>query len=399
MSHLTPLSNHHTPPFNNHIPLSDNHTSVSNNNTPASNSNTSKCFYVLQDDHLTPIVKITYSTILGLTSLFIIISNILLILGLRKNYRKKMTLSKKLFLFLSISDLITGLVTVPFQLSMVFFGSQATCFQVQLQAFFNTLTPALSMFTILTISIVRYVSVARPTFYKRNTNSRWIFVVLAVQFVFSTGMAVWYVTSTTRRHLGSFLIFVTLFCFAIIGSAVLLNIVLYIKLNSNSYSTSVSDHKQKTYQKRVTKTIAIISVILSISYLPNGIVFGLVGYFVIVNGSYVDLYQVYIPWFFLPMVLNAGVNSVIYMWRDTKISRYLRMLFLTTFRCIKSKETVDGLNLIDNNKLHHLRVSIRETSVHSGTGGTSPRPLPRHLLGVNNLGNVPSRPCSYIHAY
>ena len=362
---------------------------------PPSNSN---CFHVLQDEHLTPTIKVTYSSILAAASIFIVISNLLLILGIRKTYRKKMTLSKKLFLFLSASDLFTGLVTVPLQLSMVFYGSKASCFQVRLQAFFNTLTPSLSMFTILTVSIVRYVSVAKPTFYKRNTNSPWIFVVLGMQFILSTVISIWYATATSRQHLGAFLIFVTLFCFLIIGGAVLLNIVLYVKLNSNFYSTSaVRDHKQKTYQKRVTKTVIIISVILTISYLPNGIVFGLVGYFVSAHGSHVDLYQVYIPWFFLPMVLNAGVNSVIYMWRDTKISSYLKMLILETLRCRKRNEEIDGLNLIHNNNLNHLRVSMRDTYEHSGTGGTSPKPLPR--VAVDNLGNVQSRPCSFVYIH
>ena len=381
-------------------PISNNGTPISNDSSSVHN-NGSKCFYVMEDENLTPIIKIVYSSILGVTFLFIIISNLLLILGIRKSYRNKMTLSKKLFLFLSISDLFTGLITVPIQFSMVFYGSQATCFQVQLQAFFNTFTPALSMFTILTVSIVRYVSVVKPNFYKRNAHSRWIFAVLMVQFVLSAAMALWYVTATTRRHLGSFLIFVTLFCFAIIGSAVLLNIVLYIKLNSNSYSTTaVSNQKQKSYQKRVTKTIVLISVISSVSYLPNGIVFGLVGYFIIAQGSHLYFYQVYIPWVFLPMILNAGVNSVIYMWRDTKISRYLSMLILTTFRCSKTTEKVDGINLIDNNNFNHLRVSMKETSIHSGTGGgTSPRPLQRYLGGINNPGNVHSRPCSYIQTY
>ena len=338
------------------------------------------CYRVFVDKHLTPVVKITYTTILALTSIFVVTSNILLIFGILKNYGKKMTISKKLFLFLSASDMLTGVTTVPIQFAMALYGSKATCFLVRLQSFFNTLTPALSMLTILSISIVRFVSVVKPTFYKRHADSPWIFAVMGVQFLLAFLLALWYVTADTRLHLGSFLIFVTVFCCLSIGVSVLLNFVLFMKLMGNSYATSaVKDQKQKTYQKEATKTISIISAILTATYLPNGVMFALVGYYVNKDGSY-DLYQIYIPWFFLLMVLNAGINSVVYMWRDNKISRYVKQVIPFKY-CLSGRNT-DTTELIRNN-FNHLRVSIREPSIHSGTGGTSPLPPSRRADSEN----------------
>ncbi|XP_066929029.1 sphingosine 1-phosphate receptor 2-like isoform X2 [Clytia hemisphaerica] len=278
---------------------------------------TATCFHIMDEANMTPHFKVTYITILAISFIFITVVNTFLVIGLKRAYTN-LTLSKKLFLYLSASDLVTGIVTIPYQGVMVIYGSSASCFQVQLQSFTNTFSPGLSMFTILTISIARYISVIKPTFFKSHANSSWVSVYMFGQIVLAASAAVWYATATTRVHLGSYLVFVTGVCFVVIGGAIILNVFLFIKLRSSHDST------KKDYQKEVIKTLIIISVILFICFLPNGVVFALVGYYIMADIDNMELYTKLIPWVYVPILLNAGLNSCVYIWRDKKINRYLR---------------------------------------------------------------------------
>ena len=274
-----------------------------NDNTTAAPQQLMNCFTVMLNITLT--MKICYVTTVTLISVFVVTSNSLLILGILKNYRQKMTISKKLFLFLSVNDLFTGCSAVPIQLVVVSYGSRVTCFLVKLQVFLSTFTPGISMLTILSISVVRYLSVAKPMFHMKHTDNPWIFIMIMGNSLIALSIALWYAMIATRGQLGWFLIFITGFCFSVIGGAVLLNIFLLIKLHTTPklISAEVRDQEiKKKNQTSATKTIAIISVILTMCYLPNRIVFGIVGYFLMVNHSYLDMYNVFVPWFYLPMV-------------------------------------------------------------------------------------------------
>ncbi|XP_066929027.1 sphingosine 1-phosphate receptor 2-like isoform X1 [Clytia hemisphaerica] len=294
---------------------------------------TATCFHIMDEANMTPHFKVTYITSLAISFIFITIVNIFLIIGLKRAYAK-LTLSKKLFLYLSASDLLTGLVTIPYQGVMVIYGSSASCFQVHLQSFTNTFTPGLSMFIILTISIARYISVIKPTFFKSHANSSWVSVYMFGQIVLAGAGSIWYSTATTSIHLGSYLIFVTALCIFIIGGSIVLNVFLYLKLRSSHSST------KKDYQKEVIKTLIIISVILSICFLPNGVVFALVGYYIIADTDNMELYTKLIPWVYVPILLNAGLNSCVYIWRDKKINRYLRRSIRNEQRRLSSKWSI-----------------------------------------------------------
>ena len=291
------------------------------------------CFHIMVEENMTPHFKATYIPTLAICFIFITIVNIFLIIGLKSAYAK-LTLSKKLFLYLSASDLVTGLVAIPYQTLMVIYGTKASCFQVHLQSFTNTFTPGFSMFTILTISIARYISVTKPTFFRRNANSSWVSVYMFGQVVVAAAASVWYATATTSIQLGSYLVFVTALCVFVIGGSIVLNVFLFLKLRSSQDST------KKDYQKEVIKTLIIISVILSICFLPNGIVFALVGYYIMADVNNLELYTKLIPWVYVPILLNAGLNSCVYIWRDKKINRYLRKSIRNEQRRLSQKWSI-----------------------------------------------------------
>ena len=301
-------------------------TNVTNNNN--STIDPIQCLYILDHKHMEPIIRYLYISILVALTIFVSLTNIFLIIGLFKT-NNKLSLSKKLFIYLSFSDLFTGMVTTPYQLSMVVLGSNASCFQVDLQSFLNVFTPGLSMFTILSISIARYVSVDKPTFFRRNANSPWVFALMVGQVIIAIAAGIWYASAHDPIQLGSFLIGVTFFCFTTIGGAIVINVFLYRKLSNKSVGNMAQQQiKTQNYHKAVIKTLIIISIILSMCFLPNGVVFSVVGYSVLV-GDTDHMYNIYIPWVYLPILFNAGVNSVVYIWRERKIARFIKSLFFS----------------------------------------------------------------------
>jgi len=327
-----------------------------------------RCIYILDHQYMDITIRYIYISILVILAVYISCMNILLILGLFKT-NSKLSLSKKLFVYLSFSDLFTGLVTAPYQVSMVVLGSDASCFQVDLQSFLNVFTPGLSMFTILSISIARYVSVAKPTFFRRNANSPWVFALMIGQAIMALAVAVWYASARDAIQLGSFLSGVTFFCFTAVGGAIVINVFLYLQLSKKSLENLAQQQIQtQNYHKEVIKTLIIISIILSVCYLPNGIVFSVVGYHVFMDDTN-NMYNNLIPWVYLPILFNAGINSIVYIWRDRKIARYIKSLFfskITMFRLLYHTNNQSATNASgekESSPMNHRRVQmIRKVS-------------------------------------
>lgn len=300
------------------------------------NQSNSECFYVFKDPFETSSQLVALLGVLIFTMFFIIITNILLIHGLRATTKnnKKLSLTKKLFVYLSSTDLFTGFVSVPFQIWMLIISKDASCTQTAIQAFVNAFTPALAMFTLLSISATRYLSVAQPNFYREHVRHPKVTIVLVLQAAAALGLTIWYVVATqsnTHHLLGIFLIFVTFLCFGTIGTAVVVNFRLFFFLKKhNEHSMIVRGRETNAaYQTEVAKTLLLISLVLVLCYLPNGIAFSIVGYHVFRGDSQSDTYNYYVPWAHVPMLLNAGFNSLIYIRRNKNIYFYYKRLLCT----------------------------------------------------------------------
>jgi len=305
-----------------------------------------ECYRIFNEDSFNNWNRISLLSCLVFSFCFITTSNIMLIHGLRKT-NNTFSVTTKLFIFLSISDLATGLITCPMQILMLTLGDQSSCLLVGIQAFVNAFTPLLSMFTILTMSVLRYTSMQSPL---KRANEKNVYFWLSLQGSVALSLTVWYVTTSqelaTTKSLGIFLTVVTALCVLVNGASVAINVFLHFALTKKRpirRNSTVSRSKQR----EATNTLLLLSVILVFCYFPNGVAFGVIGYYVMVDNPLRTTYRDYVPWAHIPMVLNAGVNSFVYIMRNRRIRSYYKDLL--TGRSKTRKESIYSMNSLYNN--------------------------------------------------
>ena len=307
--------------------------------------NNEACYRIFNEDRFNNWNRISLLSFLIFSFCFITISNILLIHGLRQT-NKTFSVTTKLFIFLSCSDLVTGLITCPIQILMLALGEQSPCLLVGIQAFFNAFTPLLSMFTLLTMSMLRYASMQRPL---KRTSEKNIYFSLLLQASVALSLTVWYVTtsqeSATTKSLGIFLIVVTALCVIVNGASVAINVFLHFSL-SKKRPIRKNSTVSRSKQREATNTLLLLSIILVFCYFPNGVAFGIIGYHVMANNSLRTTYRDYVPWAHIPMVLNAGINSFVYIIRNRRIRNYYRDVL--TGRSKARKESIYSMNSLNN---------------------------------------------------
>ncbi|XP_066936476.1 uncharacterized protein [Clytia hemisphaerica] len=312
--------------------------------------NNNECYRIFNEDSFNNLNRKLLLSFLIFAFCFINASNIMLIHGLRRTNRTFST-TTKLFIFLSSSDLVTGLITCPMQVIMLSLGVQSTCLQVGIQAFFNAFTPLLSMFTLLTMSILRCISMQRPL---KRTKEQHVWMWLMCQVVIALILTIWYVDisqkSNTTQSLGIFLIVVTALCVLVNGASVVINTFLHFSLSKNKPIRKNSTVTRAKQQKGATNTLLILSIILVLCYFPNGVAFGVIGYHILGRNTVKTVYRDYVPWAHIPMVLNAGINSFVYIIRNRRIKQYYKDVFLCRLQTSRyRRESMFSMQSLNNN--------------------------------------------------
>ena len=111
--------------------------------------------YFQEDPKLQILLTVLYSCLIPL----IICANLLLIIGIIKVKRNKFTSSQILFLMLFLSDLIIGVVQLPFLIYLLWKTSDLTCFEAQLRTFSTSFPIIMSGTLLCAISVDRYINV------------------------------------------------------------------------------------------------------------------------------------------------------------------------------------------------------------------------------------------------
>ena len=257
----------------------------------------------------------------------IIILNVLLIVALIKTNRN-ISITTKLFIYLSCCDLITGLVTIPTHIVAMVLGENSSCFLIGLQAFFNTFPVIQTMSTIFTLSVFRFIAINKPL---KKIDDKTLYVVLAGHFIVSVLLSLWYLRNSLveeiGKEMGYLLILATNYFLILIGSSVIINIFLHFKLKKNrTVSMKIGCSKSTKRHKNAIVTMVILTLTMIVCYLPNGIFFTVVGYNILRDMKY--SYRSYAPLPHFIMLTNAGWNSLVYIFRTRKIRQYLRDLLV-----------------------------------------------------------------------
>ena len=111
------------------------------------------------------------------------------------------------------------------------------------------------------------------------------------------------------------------------GASVAINTFLHFSL-SKKRPIRKNSTVSRASQRNATNTLLLLSLILVLCYFPNGVAFGIIGYHVIGQNTVKSVYRDYVPWAHIPMVLNAGINSFVYIVRNRRIKQHYSDIIL-----------------------------------------------------------------------
>ena len=263
---------------------------------------------------LTPI----YATFIPLT----IIVNLLCIIGIIKTKRKTLNSSEVLLLTLFVSDMTVGALQLPMQIFIYWKTNNLTCFENQLIQFLYIFPICMSGSLLCAIAIDRYINVMCNTYYKRIVTKKALPVVIAFVIINASIWATFeiFLVDVDKRKVA-----IAYFVFAISWTVVHLivisfNVAILIKVKKQ---TQISTARQRM-NLRLMKTIAMIVATYVVAYLPLTITLNILTY-AFMNSTDINFLKNLLNIFYITLVpaqLNAGLNSIIYLARNSNIKKY-----------------------------------------------------------------------------
>lgn len=259
------------------------------------------------------------------SSVFLIITNAALVIGLKRT-NKNLTLSQKLYIYLSLTDGVVGIVYMPYMAIMIF-SSIDFCTAQSISMAISIYTSGISLGTFAVISVLRNIAIRKP-FYKVKKS--------IIYGVLGAWNGVSLITSMT-----TFLTYnprytsYTLYCcyWLYIGS--LLSIEVLISIALNLWSKRVltkqvqnDDHENETKKikrKRNQKAVGILnflSLVYTICTFPMGCYYIFLGALLLTyEGNEIMFDNAYdlFSFFHIPSFLSSGLNALVYMLKDKDI--------------------------------------------------------------------------------
>ena len=269
-------------------------------------------------------ITAVYATLIPL----IITANLLSINGIIKTKRKKLNSSQILFLILFASDMTIGALQLPVGIYIFRKKNRPTCFELQLNRFSITFPIIMSGSLLCVISIDRYINVVFNTYYKRIVTKKLLPVtiglVIVTCFIWATFEA-FFLTGVDRRKVGKGYIGLATYCEVLMVTDVTINVALLINVKKQ---TEISTTRQ-SIGKRLTKTITIIVATFVTTYLPALVIVNILAYAAMNSTDITFLQNMVIAfyWALIPTQLNAVLNSVIYLARNSDIKKYYSNIF------------------------------------------------------------------------
>ena len=280
-------------------------------------------------NRLTSAINISLTSFDAMVIPFIIVANLLSMIGIIKTKRVKFLPSQILFILLFLSDLTFGLLQIPLQIYLLWKKGKPTCIETQIRAFSIIFPLCVSGTNLFIISVDRYMYVAHDIFYKKIVSNKIlslaIFLILAVSFIWAI-MDIVLANTLDIKRLAQYLVALSAYEGTILVLIVFFNISLLrnvIMKRRNSSIKRKPDH-------RLTKTMIIIVGIMVITFLPSIITLNITGYALLYSAdrNFTQNLSEALTWSMVPFKLNAVLNSVVYITRNVRIKRYYKRLFM-----------------------------------------------------------------------
>ena len=288
-----------------------------------------------EDPNLQILLTVLYSCLIPL----IICANLLLIIGIIKIKRNKFTSCEILFLILFLSDLIIGVVQLPFLIYLLWKTSDLTCFEAQLRAFSTSFPIIMSGTLLCAISIDRYINIVFNQYYKRivTKKSLPVSIIFIILIIISLTWVLFETLNQNEADIKTlakgYIVATGYFSVSIVvGVAFYIALLRYVQRETKTFSRC-----QPVYSN-LTKTIIMIILLMIVAYLPLIITLGIIAYEFInsTDKSFIQEKE-NVRLTMIPCQVNAVLNSVIYLTRSSRMKRYYYKLFncKTVGKCFK----------------------------------------------------------------
>ena len=283
------------------------------------------CFYLTTSDSIPTPYNILFTIALSIILLYGEISNILLLYGSIKTTVKNNS-TQKLFLVLSVTNLLTAMIALPLQIYFVNLQRKINCLASSIQVFTANYTSWNSSLIIYVISLTRYITVTTNQLTEFINKKRAAIVVLLI-FLLAMALAFWQAFSMYHKLFisVSFYYFVSgSFALPLLTSATVLNFRL-IRFLQKIRKTSVIGNSR--YQIKVTKTLLIISITTFVCYAPIIIGYMVSGYLYMYDVEKRVISQKFNSWSQVIVYLDCGIGPSIYIISNGLVFRLWKNLF------------------------------------------------------------------------
>ena len=290
-----------------------------------------RCIFSMHEE--TDKSKIFYISIIGCSIFYIfaIITNFALIFGLKKT-NKTLTLSQKLYIYLSITDVATGIL-VPYYIITFHITPSAWCTANSIGVVIAIYTFGISVGTFLTISFLRNVAIRKPLYF---IPSRIVYLWLAGWHVFIISMSL-FGFFTYDPDYASHTLYITHWLF--LGLAIILVISISATLNiwstkvlarQSSISSTLNDieFRRGKRNKTAVTILNILTLLLVLCVMPLSIYYIVLGIFMYrENEALVQSAYDMIMFLHMPLFPCSGLNALVYVLKNQKIMRFYRRCF------------------------------------------------------------------------
>jgi len=266
---------------------------------------------------------------------FSVISNILLIYCLYKD-RRPLSITKKLFIYLSIVDLLTALVMETGKVYVVYAPEDTPCQFPNLVHGFGNFLNTYSIIIFGTISVLRCISIKKPLLRIKN---RIVYIILLMAAVISISIG-GTIGNPSVFHLVDDHILKWLRIVA--SSGILFVVIIVFIMNVMSYAALGKQFNGGTVVSSGSSTNPCQAQLLEI--FPTQRKRRAAKTFILITFSYLFCYLPYVTFMYLGgrnkgsiterlvllhtlhslMLTNSGLNSIIYMLRMKEIGRYFK---------------------------------------------------------------------------
>ena len=273
----------------------------------------------------------------GVIGILLIITNFILLNGIRKSKRRnKYRLKTKLVLLLSSVDLSVGLINIPLEIVLLKKIHHINCQITAVIAFWIVFPVLCSTSIVILISLERYIAVFNEKkcfgIYFKGVH---LIPIIIFNFLVSSGIGVWFAFLNnffpkSLNQYSFFFYFIGTYTITYLTVILLINMSLLIGIKKRMRNSDIQVERHVVVEKRMTKTIMLTSISLIVLYLPAA-----AGHYYLANIIYIeDIHTkkfsngiTFVYWTHVLCKLSSVLNAAIYITRNRSVHQVYFLYF------------------------------------------------------------------------